>query len=76
MGQEEKEEKEEKAKDKEEVMALSDCDKCWETPCRCGWEYRDWSVESRIQLAAAVLGLDKEDLQRLYVPDPHPKKNS
>ena len=24
-------------------MSLSDCEKCWETPCCCGWEYRNWS---------------------------------
>lgn len=27
-------------------MALSDCEKCWDTPCRCGHEYRDWSVDA------------------------------
>jgi len=26
-------------------MALSDCVKCWDTPCTCGWEYRGISVE-------------------------------
>lgn len=26
-------------------MSLSDCIKCWDTPCTCGWEYRDWSIE-------------------------------
>lgn len=24
---------------------LSDCDKCWDTPCTCGWEYRDYGIE-------------------------------
>ena len=24
-------------------MALSDCEKCWDTPCTCGWEYREYS---------------------------------
>ena len=23
-------------------MALSDCEKCWDTPCVCGHEYNDW----------------------------------
>lgn len=26
-------------------MALSDCEKCWETPCECGYQYRLWSIE-------------------------------
>lgn len=26
-------------------MALSDCAKCWETPCVCGHEYKNWSNE-------------------------------
>jgi hypothetical protein len=24
-------------------MSMSDCIKCWNTPCDCGYEYRDWS---------------------------------
>lgn len=27
-------------------MAMSDCEKCWDTPCRCGWGYRNWTKES------------------------------
>jgi hypothetical protein len=26
-------------------MALSDCEKCWDTPCTCGWGYRNYSPE-------------------------------
>lgn len=26
-------------------MAMSDCEKCWNTPCVCGWELRDRSIE-------------------------------
>ena len=25
-------------------MSLSDCPKCWDTPCDCGWEYRHYSI--------------------------------
>lgn len=27
-------------------MSLSDCPRCWDTPCECGWEYRGWSLEN------------------------------
>ena len=26
-------------------MSMSDCPKCWNTPCSCGWEYRNYSIE-------------------------------
>lgn len=26
-------------------MSLSDCPKCWETPCCCGYEYKDWDIK-------------------------------
>jgi hypothetical protein len=25
-------------------MSMSDCIKCWDTPCTCGWEYRNWKI--------------------------------
>ena len=24
---------------------MSDCEKCWETPCCCGWGYRNWDIK-------------------------------
>ena len=27
-------------------MSMSDCVECWETPCVCGYGYRDWDDES------------------------------
>ena len=27
-------------------MSLSDCERCWDTPCTCGYSYRDWSKQS------------------------------
>ncbi len=39
-------------------MSLSDCEKCWDTPCTCGWDYRDWSIErlkDQIQMLKKVL---------------------
>lgn len=30
-------------------MSLSDCPKCWDTPCTCGHEYRDWTETRLLQ---------------------------
>ena len=30
----------------EEKMSLSDCLKCWDTPCTCGWEYRNYPISA------------------------------
>jgi hypothetical protein len=32
-------------------MALSDCEKCWDTPCQCGWYFREYDTH---QLAAYI----------------------
>lgn len=40
-------------------MALSDCPKCWDTPCTCGHGYKDWSRErlsAHISTLQGVLG--------------------
>ena len=39
-------------------MAMSDCEKCWNTPCTCGWDYIDWSrtaLRKQILLLKAIL---------------------
>ena len=39
-------------------MAMSDCIKCWETPCACGHEYKDWSIarlREQIKMLQGVL---------------------
>lgn len=46
-------------------MSLSDCEKCWETPCACGLGYRDWTPERlRAQLVMLEAVLDSK-LQRV-----------
>ena len=56
-------------------MALSDCPECWNTPCTCGHGYGWMSKEQRIELAAAVLGVDATMLSDLQIPEVHPKKD-
>lgn len=39
-------------------MAMSDCAKCWSTPCECGHDYRHWTTERlkrQIQMLKDVL---------------------
>jgi hypothetical protein len=51
-------------------MALSDCPKCWDTPCTCGHYWRDFSNEAKIKQAKAILGDIKiyfeEDMDNAY----------
>lgn len=57
-------------------MTITDCPKCWDTPCTCGWEYRKYSKEKRLALAAEILGIFQEDLKKIIwniIPIEHPK---
>jgi len=36
-------------------MSLSDCVDCWETPCVCGHEYKNYTTSSKIELLRAIL---------------------
>jgi len=47
-------------------MALSDCPKCWDTPCTCGYYWSHLDKTTRIKQAAAVLGIEEEELWCLY----------
>ena len=58
-------------------MAMSDCIKCWDTPCTCGWDYRDYTKSRRMELAAKIVGIPKGlfvSLLLKHVPDDHPMK--
>ena len=41
-------------------MALTDCGKCWSTPCECGWEYRYMNDEKFAKFIVNILTY-KED---------------
>ena len=44
-------------------MSLSDCEKCWDTPCTCGWDYRNWSIEGLTELRDILSGVIKLRMQ-------------
>ena len=56
-------------------MAMSDCEKCWDTPCICGWEYRNMSKSARIELACVILGVPVGAITfEPWVSEDHPLK--
>lgn len=38
-------------------MAMSDCEKCWETPCACGLGYREWTEAQLVAHIAMLQGV-------------------
>jgi len=42
-------------------MALSDCEKCWDTPCHCGWQYRDKPTTSMTKWIHDIIK-DRDDV--------------
>lgn len=47
-------------------MALSDCNKCWQTPCECGWEYKDMPPDKFAELIAGQLSYKKK-IERIKI---------
>jgi len=48
-------------------MSMFDCEKCWDTPCRCGRQYRDWSLKdlrAQIRMLQGVLKDKMKELQK------------
>jgi len=46
-------------------MSLSDCIKCWDTQCSCGYEYLNMSINDRMRRAALILQVEEEWLYNL-----------
>jgi len=45
-------------------MEMSNCILCWNTPCTCGYEYREYTKDARIHLASAVLGIPEANIRK------------
>jgi hypothetical protein len=47
-------------------MSLSACEKCWDVPCECGYQYRNSSVEWLTRMRDLFQGLlDKKSCEPL-----------
>lgn len=38
-------------------MGILDCPKCRETFCGCSEQYKDWSLERKLNVTGAILGI-------------------
>ena len=53
-------------------MSLSDCEKCWNTPCTCGHYYMSWSEEAikkQIKMLQDVLKQKEPRIKWGDIPD-------
>ncbi len=44
-------------------MSLSDCIHCWSTPCECGWDYRNYSIETlqeRVKMLTLIMAFKQQ----------------
>lgn len=46
-------------------MSLGECPRCWDDPCTCGHEYRNWPRAKKIKLVKAILS--SEDMETLLI---------
>jgi hypothetical protein len=58
-------------------MSLSDCPKCWDSNCLCGYKYKDMGQHGRIMFSASILGVEPHQIAEALsgvIPLYHPKK--
>lgn len=49
-------------------MSMSDCEKCWSTPCCCGWQYRNYSEFDLAEYIANITEYrSKEDAKKIIL---------
>lgn len=41
------------------LYMMSDCDKCWETPCKCGWDYLEWDIRDLKEFQVMLTRVEK-----------------
>ena len=49
-------------------MALSDCPKCWDTPCTCGYMFKDYQEKYLITFLTYAISY-KSHSQQLFIID-------
>ena len=42
-------------------MSMSDCSKCWSTPCLCGYEYKQYSIGYFAKFISNILHYKTKD---------------
>jgi hypothetical protein len=51
---------------------MSDCDRCWNTPCTCGHDYKNWSEErlsKQIKMLYKVLKAKQKGIEFKDIDD-------
>ena len=50
-------------------MSLSDCSMCWDTPCTCGHEYKEYSKDYFVKFILKIVSKNpykKEIIKEVY----------